>query len=582
MILTRLGYPLDRIGKRVEEVCTLTINLAYPELVQLFPKYMASKRSESASFLMWYLETYYRLDEEECVASVCDNRGDKGTDGIFVNDDEETITVFQAQISQSADRTIGDASLRSFAGTLTQFKDVASINALIGTGNSTVATLVKRLDLVSKIATHQLRGEFVSNIDVDNNGQSFLDNSPAITFVGAQMLVERYISDQRNIPIGVLAQFDITGVRVSEYIVDAELRAVIVPIKATELINLQGISNQSLFAYNVRGPLGKTKVNKDIVKSIKEQASHKLFPLFHNGITIVAKQVNEEKDLISINEYFVVNGCQSLTALYNNKDMLTDNLRILVKFIKADPSSKMAEEITDRSNNQNAVKPRDFMANNPIQIRLQNEFDRNYHGTYYFEIKRGEISRGGQTISNEDAGLLLMSFDLKEPWATHRRYQVFDEKHADIFARPEVTADRIVLLQIINEGITQGLQGVNNRLFAKYALTKYFLLYVIRFLLESDPIDSLLTNPRDFVRQEANREKFSRLIDGTIASLVVDINAEIDDLGDDFDYRDKLRSEVWVVDLRKRLIADHLKDIRRQRVESLKDQWARLQDANQE
>jgi hypothetical protein len=400
---------------------------------------------------MWYLENYYRLDATEAVDAVCDNRGDKGVDGIFVNDDDKTITVFQSQISQSTDRTIGDASLRSFAGTLTQFKDAESVKTMIQTaGDAKVATLAKRLELENKIETHQLLGEFVSNIELDVNGSAFLKTSPNITFVGKGTLITQYISDQRDVPLMIPAAFDITGVRVSEHIVDSSTRAIIVPIKATELIGLYGIPDQSLFAFNVRGPLGKTKVNKDIVGSIQTPAKHKLFPLFHNGITIIAKKVDESKDQISISEYFVVNGCQSLTALYDNKDKVTDDLRILVKFIQADPSSKMAEEITDYSNNQNAVRPRDFMANNPIQIRLQNEFADNYGGVYYFVIKRGETSKGGQAISNEDAGLLLMAFDLKEPWATHRKYQVFDEKHTALFARPDVTADHIVMLQVIS------------------------------------------------------------------------------------------------------------------------------------
>lgn len=103
------------------------IDVTYPNLLQLFPNYLSPGRSESASFLMWYLENYYRLDETESVEAVCDNRGDKGVDGIFVNDDDKTITIFQSQISQSVDRTIGDASLRAFAGTLTQFRDAESI-----------------------------------------------------------------------------------------------------------------------------------------------------------------------------------------------------------------------------------------------------------------------------------------------------------------------------------------------------------------------------------------------------------------------------------------------------------------------
>ena len=103
------------------------ISLDYPALLGLFPQHLSPKRSESASFLIWYLENYYRLDTLEAVDSVCDQKGDKGVDGIFVNDNDSTITVFQAKISQSSNTTIGDASLREFAGTLKQFGLCAGI-----------------------------------------------------------------------------------------------------------------------------------------------------------------------------------------------------------------------------------------------------------------------------------------------------------------------------------------------------------------------------------------------------------------------------------------------------------------------
>jgi len=199
------AYPLDRLGlisSAKKESQVDTNNLIYPKLLELFPKYLAPKRSESASFLMWYLENYYRLDEFEVGEIVCDNRGDKGIDAIFVNDDDKTITVFQMQISQSPDRTIGDASLRAFAGTLTQFRDAESINTcMTSAGNAPVATLMKRLDLTTKIvAGYQVRGEFISNIEVDVNGDKFLKNSN-ITFVGPKALIEHYISDRRDVPV---------------------------------------------------------------------------------------------------------------------------------------------------------------------------------------------------------------------------------------------------------------------------------------------------------------------------------------------------------------------------------------------
>jgi hypothetical protein len=229
-------------------------------------------------------------------------------------------------------------------------------------------------------------------VDFDANGEKFLDITPVISFVGKHALLSTYISDSRDIPTHAPAKFDIVGYQISEYIVDAGTKAIIAPIKAKELIALDGIADQSLFAYNVRGPLGKTQVNKDIVKSIENGSLHKMFPLFHNGITVIAKDISTTKDALTATDYYVVNGCQSLTALHSKKSALTDNLRILTKFIQMEPSSDVAKKVTEFSNNQNGVKARDFMSNNAIQIRIQNEFSRDYAGQYFYEIKQGEIA----------------------------------------------------------------------------------------------------------------------------------------------------------------------------------------------
>jgi len=367
------------------------INLDYPNLLDLFPEHLDSNRTESASFLIWYLQNYYRLDPLEAIDSVCDKKGDKGIDGIYVNDNDMTITVFQAKISQSVDNTIGDSFLKKFYGTLSQFKDQESIQNLIDTGgDAEVVRLIKRLDISNKIETHDLQGIFISNIDIDSNGKAYLNTTSEITFIGKSQLIKNYISDKRTSPITKQVQFDISGFHASEYIVDKKTKAVIAPIKAQDLVQLDGISDQSLFIFNVRGPLGKTQVNKDIVKSIKDSNTHKLFPLFHNGITVICGKLENDKNKIEINDYYVVNGCQSLDSLYKNRNVLTDNLRILTKFIKMDVNSPLSEQVTRYSNNQNGVKPRDFQANNSIQIRLQNEFRKFYAGQYFFEIKRGQ------------------------------------------------------------------------------------------------------------------------------------------------------------------------------------------------
>jgi hypothetical protein len=555
------------------------ITLDYPSLLDQFRVHIDPKRrSESAAFLIWYLEQYYRLDSLEAVDSVCDQKGDWGVDGIFVNDNAQTITIFQARISQRADRTVGDSSLREFAGTLTQFADAASIEKLMkAAANVELGSLIKKLDLINKIGTHEIRGEYLTNIEIDTNGHTFLKSAPNITFVGKTALMTSYVSDSRELPIQTPAAFDIYGLQATEYIVDTNTKAVIAPIKAVELVALDGIADQSIFEYNVRGPLGRTQVNKDISKSIVDSATHKLFPLFHNGITIVAKSVDISNDQIIAREYYVVNGCQSMNALHTNAGKLSDDLRVLVKFIQTAPGSDLARMVTQFSNNQNGVRPRDFKSNNPIQIRLQNEIEASYRGIYHFEIKRGEMESGATSvISNEEAGLWLRAFDLKEPWVTHRKFEVFEDKYADLFGRPEVTADRIVMLKVIMEAIDAGIPHIENQSLGKYALTRHLLLYIIREILESDSLfKEITTEPERFVRGSADRSKFVTCIQALLKDALIDLNAEVKALGENFYYRDKLRDSTWVREICRKIVGDHQKLVARGRIPSFKEEWER-------
>ena len=91
-------YPFDVPSRWGSQICVEgkdpIMDFNYPNILTLFPEYLDPKRSESASFLIWYLENYYRLDPREAVDSVCDQNGDKGIDGIFVNDNTQTIVIF--------------------------------------------------------------------------------------------------------------------------------------------------------------------------------------------------------------------------------------------------------------------------------------------------------------------------------------------------------------------------------------------------------------------------------------------------------------------------------------------------------
>src|SRR5690606_6477378 len=125
-------------------------------------------------------------------------------------------------------------------------------------------------------------------------------------------------------------------------------RVIVASLRGSELLRLDGIENRELFAWNVREALGRTKVNKLIAAGVKSQSEHKNFMLYHNGLTILVGELDQdpEEDTITIDHYNVVNGAQSLVTLYENADQVSDELRLLVRLVRLPPNDVLAGLIT--------------------------------------------------------------------------------------------------------------------------------------------------------------------------------------------------------------------------------------------
>ena len=108
-----------------------------------------------------------------------------------------------------------------------------------------------------------------------------------------------------------------------------------------------------------------------------------------------------------------------------------------------------------------------YSANSLIQRRLQNEFNSQYSGHVIYRIKRGEPEQAPQVIENDEAGRLLLAFDLKQPWTCHQAYKILDALRTDIFARPEVNADRISAIVAIHEVIMEKIRHVEDSYYCQ-------------------------------------------------------------------------------------------------------------------
>jgi hypothetical protein len=542
-------------------------DLLYGNLVKQLGPLLQKGRTESATFLNWFLENIYRLDSVDSDDCICDKGNDKGIDGIYVDMNNEEIHFLQSKIRQKDSGTIGDVSLKTFAASVRQFDTAEKVQAMgQGDANSSLKDLLNRLEVADLIGKgYKPIGIYITNEVRDDASDAYLKIDDSVRIYDRDLIAANYVEANQKDGVKGTFEFDASYVeplkiKIGQGEVASEV--FIFPALALQLVMLNGIADTTLFTKNVRFDLGNTPVNKSIKKSIEDKSEHINFTLFHNGIIILCDKAELTDKILRIENYSVVNGAQSLTTFYNSKSKLTDNLRVLVRVI-ALQSDGLARKITEFSNNQNAIKPRDLRSNHALMTRLQNEFSTK-NPEYFFEIKRGEIAPDKRTIiSNDEAGRDLLAFDLLEPYSCHQVYKIFDEKYAEIFGRIEVDSDRVIFIRDLSSLVGEAVDGIENKPLAHYALTRFFLLNVLsRILRGENKSAAYIKKPTSFEDGE-KRQRFLTICSGIVKSMVIDLNYEVKEAGAAFDYKSILKSPKQVEDLGDKLIRSYQKDVAR-------------------
>ncbi|TAK30771.1 MAG: hypothetical protein EPO28_18635 [Saprospiraceae bacterium] len=152
-----------------------------------------------------------------------------------------------------------------------------------------------------------------------------------------------------------------------------------------EFIRLQNKYHRNqLYSENIRLYLGdRAAVNKDIISTITHDESI-WFPYMNNGISVIcddltmsAQNASKKTVTLEIKNMQVINGCQTVNALYSAKfgEQTKDNFRasnVLVKIYQIEPGQRdFKMSVIKATNNQNAVKTFSLLANDPVQIKIQ-------------------------------------------------------------------------------------------------------------------------------------------------------------------------------------------------------------------
>ncbi len=153
-----------------------------------------------------------------------------------------------------------------------------------------------------------------------------------------------------------------------------------------DFVTLNGEINLSLFDGNVRDSYkSSSSINKDIIETLEKKITINDFWWLNNGITIICKSMKKEMGNLRINEPQIVNGLQSVVAIYDTfkeGNKLNADKKIMVRILVENESSNI-DTIIKTTNTQNPVDDYLLSSTKPIHREIEKAFLAFGNGYFY-------------------------------------------------------------------------------------------------------------------------------------------------------------------------------------------------------
>lgn len=531
-------------------------------------EYADGNREDSAAFLIWFLENYFRLETQEAIDCVCDHTNDKGIDAIYVDDEDEIIYLFQSKFSPNDNQEQGDNDIRKFVGSREWLQTENTVqNLLNSTASRELKSLVEEKEIIEK-TNYKKISVFVTNKRFNIHAKEYLNITNDIESYGSDDLFQKYTFFADEEICFPKIDLHLSNNTKIEYNLPDGTLVRVYSINVKELIKLQGIQDRTLFYKNVRYGVGNTRVNKSIKQTILETPEHNHFFLYHNGITIICNKLIENlaNNKISIGGYAVINGCQSMLNFFENRQKLSNNLFILVKIIKLNRTSPLIKKITYYANNQNSISLQDLKSNDSVQKSLQREFEQLFNNSILYKRKKGESEEGFLEVIEKDfAAQLIEAIYLGNPHHTALKQKLFGEDYSKIYSR-KMNAEKIYFANILYKIIEDNANLLNNISIRNYGLSIFFFAHAVTEILKEDSIGlQIIDNPRDYVT--INKSVLIASLKRLWKLITPDINFDIEEYTTQkngfFDYKNVFKNSGFVKMMASKIKTDYIRLVRR-------------------
>jgi hypothetical protein len=257
---------------------------------------------------------------------------------------------------------------------------------------------------------------------------------------------------------------------------------------------------KSLFYENVRDWYGYNDINKEIRQTLKSEMRDR-FVLMNNGITIIVRNLQAVRDRFTISDFHVVNGCQTSYVLYDNRDLISDQVQVPLRLI-CTQDEEVFEAVIRATNRQTEIRGHQFFAMRefakkleayfrtfPVDKRLYYERRSNQYVTEGIEKKR--------IITHQDLVRAVGAMFLGDAHITTRNFRALKEKVGDKFF---CDTDQMEPYYVAALCLYRGEElFAKRKLDPRYKPARYQILLTMRLLMDSKLL------PRMNSRNMANR-----------------------------------------------------------------------------
>ena len=329
---------------------------------------------------------------EDAALSIVDGADDNGIDALYYSPLSNQMILVQSKFSKDGK---GEPVLGDVSKYVNGVRDLINLrferfNKKIRAKESIIEQALSNYEthyiiiLIDTYASAELAKHSKRLIDdllseLNNTGDEYSDN--IVDFLRLNQgrihasLAQKAVSSPINIEIGV----NNWGV------INEPFKAYYGSVSAVEIANWWKLYKNRLFDKNIRQVLGRTDVNEEMEKTIRESPLY--FWYYNNGITIIADKIdkalaggtNREIGSFKLSNIAIVNGAQTVSTIgkYAQQYQTTDNLSeilVQVRMIQlTDSPAEFGNSVTKSNNRQNRIENRDFASQDPEQIRLKSE-----------------------------------------------------------------------------------------------------------------------------------------------------------------------------------------------------------------